>query len=173
MSWQGQMSTILRYLINDVDSSKYTYSDHRIETTLLVASQLVTLEVDLANDYTINVETCTLSPDPTETATRDDGFINLVCLKSACVIVGSEIRSEASNAIAIKDGPSSIDLRGVTSTLSVLYKELCARYEKTLLDYKTGNSVGGQSILGPYSPGSDYIARNQGHWDHRSGGYLY
>ena len=43
MSWQGQMSTILRYVINDVDSSKYTYSDHRIETTLLVASQLVVL----------------------------------------------------------------------------------------------------------------------------------
>ena len=164
------MSTILRYLINDVDSSKYTYSDHRIETTLLVASQLVTLEVDLLNDYTINVETCTLTPDPTETGTRDDGFINLVCLKASCVMVGSEIRSEASNAISIKDGPSSIDLRGVTGTLAVLYKDLSEKYEKTLLNYKTGNSVGGQAILGPYSPGSDYIARNQ---DHRSGGYLY
>jgi hypothetical protein len=164
------MSTILRYLINDVDSSKYTYSDHRIETTLLVASQLVTLEVDLLNDYTINVETCTLTPDPTETGTRDDGFINLVCLKASCIMVGSEIRSEASNAISIKDGPSSIDLRGVTGTLAVLYKDLSEKYERTLLNYKTGNSVGGQSILGPYSPGSDYIARNQ---DHRSGGYLY
>ena len=164
------MSTILRYLINDVDSSKYTYSDHRIETTLLVASQLVTLEVDLLNDYTINVETCTLTPDPTETGTRDDGFINLVCLKASCIMVGSEIRSEASNAISIKDGPSSIDLRGVTGTLAVLYKDLSEKYERILLNYKTGNSVGGQSILGPYSPGSDYIARNQ---DHRSGGYLY
>jgi hypothetical protein len=164
------MSTILRYIINDVDSSKYTYSDHRIETTLLVASQLVTLEVDLLNDYTINVETCTLTPDPTETGTRDDGFINLVCLKAACVMVGSEIRSEASNSISIKDGPSSIDLRGVTSTLAVLYKDLSEKYERTLLNYKTGNSVGGQAILGPYSPGSDYIARNQGH---RAGGYLY
>tara|TARA_R110000751_G_scaffold90926_1_gene178316 strand:- start:1402 stop:1896 length:495 start_codon:yes stop_codon:yes gene_type:complete len=164
------MSTILRYVINDVDSSKYTYSDHRIETTLLVASQLVVLEVDLLNDYTINVETCTLTPDPTETATRDDGFINLVCLKAACVMVGSEIRSEASNAISIKDGPSSIDLRGVAGTLAILYKDLSEKYEKTLLNYKTGNSIGGQAILGPYSPGSDYIARNHGH---RSGGYLF
>ena len=49
MSWQGELSTIVRYLIDDVDSSKYKYSDSRIETTLLVASQLVTLEVDLAN----------------------------------------------------------------------------------------------------------------------------
>lgn len=173
MSWQGQMSTILRYLINDVDSSSYTYSDHRLETTILVAGQLVTLEVDVENTYTINVETCTLDPDPTETATRDDAFMNLACLKAACIIVGSEIRKEASNAISIKDGPSSIDLRGVTGTLSVLYKDLCEKYEKYLLDYKTGRSVGGQSIIGPYSPGSDFVARNQGYYDHRSGGYLF
>ena len=78
MSWQGQMSTILRYLIDDVDSTSYKFSDERIETTLLVAAQLVTLEVDLTNTYTINVETCSLSPDPTETDTRDNAFINLV-----------------------------------------------------------------------------------------------
>ena len=99
--------------------------------------------------------------------------MNLACLKAACIIVGSEIRKEASNAIAIKDGPSSIDLRGVTGTLSVLYKDLCEKYEKYLLDYKTGRSIGGQSIIGPYSPGSDFVARNQGYYDHRSGGYLF
>ena len=170
MSWQGQMSTMLRYLINDIDSSAYKYSDHRIETTLLVAAQLTTLEVDLNNDYTINVETCSLSPDPTDADTKDDAFINLVSLKSACIVVGSEIRSEASNAISIKDGPSAIDLRGVAATLTTLYQELCARYDKALLDYRTGKGMIGQSILGPYSPGSDFIARN--HSDRRAGGFL-
>jgi hypothetical protein len=173
MSWQGQMSTILRYIINDIDSSKYTYNDHRIETTLVVSAQLVTLEVDLGNTYTINVESCVLSPDPTDTATRDDAFINLVCLKAACVIVGSEIRSESGNAISIKDGPSAIDLRGVTSTLVVLHKDLCAKYEQTLLNYRAGNSIAGKSILGPYSPGSDYVSRHGSNRDNRSGGYLY
>ena len=134
MSWQGQMSTILRYLIDDVDSSKYKFSDNRIETTLLVAAQLVNLDVDFNNTYTINVETCKLSPDPTETATREDAFINLVCLKAACVMVGSQVRSEAANSISIKDGPSAIDLRGVSSTLTVLYKDLCEKYDKLLLD---------------------------------------
>ena len=158
MSWQGQMSTILRYLIDDVDSTSYKFSDDRIETTLLVAAQLVTLEVDLGNTYTINVEQCKLSPDPTDTDTKDNAFINLVCLKAAVVIVGSQIRRESSNAISIKDGPSAIDLRGVAGTLTVLYKDLSEKYEKLLLDYRTGNSIAGKSILGPYSPGSEYIA---------------
>lgn len=172
MSWQGQISTIIRYLVNDIDSSSYKYTDKRIETTALVAAQLVTLEVDLGNDYTINVEQCTLTPDPTETATKDNAFINLVSLKSACIILGSEVRTESANAISIKDGPSAIDLRGVASTLVVLYKELCAKYEKMLLDYRAGNSIAGQAILGPYSPGSDFAGRTQGH-DGRRGGYLY
>ena len=40
MSWQGQMSTIVRHLVNDVDSSNYKFTADRIETTILVAAQL-------------------------------------------------------------------------------------------------------------------------------------
>ena len=169
MSWQGEMSTIVRYLVDDVDSSKYKYSDKRIETTVLVAAQFATLQVDLTNTYTINVEQCSLSPDPTDTATRDNAFINLSCLKAACIMVGSEVRSESGNAISIKDGPSAIDLRGVAATLVTLYTDLCAKYDQLLLDYRAGNSVAGQAILGPYSPGSDLVSRQR--LDHR-GGFL-
>ena len=127
MSWQGEMGTMVRYLINDVDSSSYSFSTTRIETSILVSAQLSSFNVDFANEYTINVEGCSLSPDPTDTDTKDNAFIALVCLKAACMIIGGEIRSESGNAISIKDGPSSIDLRGVTGTLSVLYKDLCER----------------------------------------------
>lgn len=171
MSWQGQMSTVVRHLINDVDSTAYTFSDNRVETSILVAAQLSLMNVDYTNEYTINVEACTLSPDPTDTDTKDDPFIALTCLRAACIILGAEIRKESGNAISIKDGPSAIDLRGVTSILAVLYKDLCAKYEHALLEYRAGNSINGQSILGPYSPGSDLINRNYS--DHRSGGYFY
>ena len=170
MSWQGQMSTVVRHLISDVDSSSYTYSANRIETTILVSAQLLTMNVDFDNTYTINVESCSLSPDPTDTDTKDNPFIALASLRAACIIVGSEIRKESGNAISIKDGPSAIDLRGVTSTLTVLYKDLCEKYEHALLEYRAGNSVVGQSILGPYSPGSDIVNRNYS--DHRYGGYF-
>ena len=170
MSWQGQMSTIVRHLVNDLDASSYKYSDHRIETSILVASQLMIMNVDFNNTYDINVESCLLSPDPTDAATKDNPFVTLSCLRAACIIVGSEIRSESGNAISIKDGPSAIDLRGVTQTLTVLYKDLCQKYENLLLEYRAGSSVSGHAILGPYAPGADGITRNN--TDHRSGGYF-
>jgi hypothetical protein len=128
------------------------------------------MNVDFNNTYDINVETCLLSPDPTSAATKDNPFITLSSLRAACIIIGSEIRSESGNAISIKDGPSAIDLRGVTQTLTVLYKDLCQKYENLLLEYRAGNSVAGHAILGPYAPGADGITRNN--TDHRSGGYF-
>lgn len=170
MSWQGQMGTIVRYLIDDVDPSNYKYSDSRIETTILVAAQLTQMNVDFAKQYDVNVENCTLTPDPTSEV-EDKAFVTLICLRSACIIVGSAIRSESGNAISIKDGPSAIDLRGVTQTLTVLYKDLCEKFDQQLLEYRAGNSIGGQAILGPYSPASDYISRNN-HGGHRAGGFF-
>jgi len=171
MSWQGQMSTIVRHLIDDLDPTNYKYSDHRVETAILVSAQLTTMNVDFANSYTINVESCTLSPDPTDSDTRDNPFINLVSLRSACIIIGGEIRSESGNAISIKDGPSAIDLRGVSATLTALYKDLCEKYDHLLLEYRAGNAVAGHAIIGPYSPGSDFVSNNT-RLDHRSGGFF-
>jgi hypothetical protein len=158
------MTTIVRHLVNDIDSSSYTFATDRVETTILVAAQLMIMNVDFNNTYEINVEASTLSPDPTDTDTKDNPFI-------ALAIIGSEIRKESGNAISIKDGPSAIDLRGVTNTLTVLYQDLCKKYEDALLDYRAGNSVVGQSVLGPYSPGSHHI-RGGTYSDDRSGGYF-
>lgn len=173
MSWQGQISTMVRHLINDTDPSNYKYSDERIETTILVASQFVNFDADFANNYTINVEQCLLSPDPTNPDTRDDAFITLLILKTACIILGSEIRTESSNAISIKDGPSAIDLRGVAATLTTLYKSLSDMYDGLLTGYIAGESIGGQAILGPYSPASDYVSRTRNDYDMRGGYFRY
>lgn len=173
MSWQGQMSTIVRHLINDLDPSNYKYSTKRIETSILVAGYLVLKDATFNNPYNINVELCELVPDPTEETYKDSDFVILTCLRTACIIIGSEVRVEASNAISIKDGPSAIDLRGVAGTLTMLYKDLCEKYEKSLYDYeKDGVVSAGQVILGPYSPGSDLVARNYPTYDHRGGGYF-
>lgn len=164
---------MVRYLISDVDPSNYKYSPRRMETTILVAAQMLTTETDLNEEYSINVETCLLDPDPTDAETKDDDFISLVSLKTACVLLGGEIRSESGNAIAVKDGPSSIDLRGVTGTLNTLYKDMCAKYDQLLLDYKAGNSLAGHAILGPYSPGSDFVRRSYSDSTHRGGYFQY
>jgi len=164
------MSTIVRHLIDDLDAAKYKYSQNRVETAILVSAQLTTMNVDFNNSYTINVESCSLSPDPTDAGTKDNPFINLVSLRTACIILGGEIRSESGNAISIKDGPSAIDLRGVSQVLATLYKDLSDRYDHSLLEYRAGNSIAGHAILGPYSPGSDSVSNNR--LDHRSGGFF-
>lgn len=173
MSWQGQISTMVRYLISDVDPANYKYTAKRLETTILVASHLLTTQTDLRQEYSVNLESCTLSPDPTDQETKDNDFIALVSLKSACIIIGGEIKSESGNAISVKDGPSSIDLRGVTGTLTILYKDLCSKYDQLLLDYKAGNSLAGHAVLGPYSPGSDFVRRSYSDVDHRGGYFKY
>jgi hypothetical protein len=142
-----------------------------LETSILVSAQLISIETDFINVYSIDIANNNLSPDPTHEPI-DNAFINLTALKSACIIVGSELKTEASNAISIKDGPSAIDLRGVASTLSMLYKDLTDKYNKLLLDYRAGNSIAGHAILSPYSPASDYVARTYSNFDPRGGGYF-
>lgn len=172
MSWQTIIPVMVRYLISDVDSSNYKYSDSRVEKTIMVGAQFVSLELDFPNVYSIDIANNTISPDPTDADTKDNSFINLVAMKTACIIVGSEMKTEAANAISIKDGPSAIDLRGVSSTLSVLYKDLCDKYMAMADDYKfTGET--GQAILGPYSPGADFISRTHNDYDFRGNYFRY
>ena len=59
----------------------------------------------------------------------------------------------------VKDGPSSIDMRGISAGLHMLYKDMCDKYEHYIMQWKAGNSIAGQAILSPYSPASDNIGR--------------
>lgn len=166
MSWQGEIGTIVRYLVNDVDQSNYSYSDSRIETAILVSAQIVCSEIDFENAYIIDVEQCRLTPDPTDpssplaTANKDDGFINLVALKTACVILGSELKTHSLNSVRVTDGPSSIDMTAIAGNIKYLYEDACKKYEEFKFNLKVGSSSVGKAILSPYSPGSDAINRS-------------
>jgi hypothetical protein len=174
MAWQTELPTIVRYIINDLDSTRYKYSDERIETTVTIAAQMVILDISLQTQYDINIQNISITPDPTESVPKDNAFINLTALKTACIILGSEVKTEGGNAISIKDGPSAIDLRGVASTISFLYEDICGKYEKLLKDYKEDLvASAGQAILGPYSPGADFISRTHNDYDHRGNYFRY
>ena len=158
MAWQNEMSIIVRHLINDLDSGSYVFTDSRIEESILVSAQLVLHEIDFGKIYTIDVDGSSLSPDPTTTDDKDNSFINLVSMKTASILIGSELKTHALNAIALRDGPSSLDLRGIVSSLKILFDDINKKYDDTKLEYKM-NGIVGQAVLGPYSPGSDAIAR--------------
>ena len=162
MAWTDDMPTIVRYLINDLDTTNYAYSNGRVRQTIVVAAQLVLNEIDFDKTYTVTISTSGISPDPTA-ATKDDAFINLVSLKSACLIASSELRTKGLDAIRVSDGSSSIDAGGILRGFELLSKDLCQRYENAKMQYKAGNSVAGQAILSPYESPNFPVVHGEGH----------
>tara|TARA_Y100000592_G_scaffold28733_1_gene45756 strand:+ start:22571 stop:23083 length:513 start_codon:yes stop_codon:yes gene_type:complete len=155
MSWKVDLVVMLRSLIGDLDSA--TFTDERLKQILVVGAFNVINDADFSNDYTVSVSSVSISPDPI--SEQDTDFSILTTYKAACILVGSQVKTEASNAIAIKDGPSSIDLRGVTQNLNTLYKDLCQKYTDLLDTYRYNKGSGdgtpaGAAILSPYSPAS-------------------
>ena len=150
MSWQNEMVRIVRYLINDLDCDSPTYSDSRLEETILIAGQLTLDEVNYEKDYTIDVDTLVLTPDPTASP-KDNFFINIVSTKTACLILQGETKVATACGYVIKDGPSTIDMSNYVKGVMDLYKEMSNRYENIKLQYLAGNASAGQAVLGPYT----------------------
>lgn len=171
MAWQNEMTIIVRHIIGDLDSDNYNFSDSRIEESILVAAQLIHNEMEFVVDYSIEVDNGFLSPDPTTTAvgasTKDDDFIALCCLRSGLLLTNSLLRTYALKAFSIRDGSSSLDMRGIVSGLKIVNDDLTKKYEAVKMSYETGKLGLGKVILSPYSPGSDNA--NRGYIDYRSG----
>jgi hypothetical protein len=162
MAWQETTTVMVRILINDMDDTNYTYSNERLEQTILVSAQMVNSMADFQNSYTPDLTQLTLTPDPTNDPVDND-YINLISVKAACIILGNEAKTSAGNSLLVKDGPSTIDTRMASGSLLNLYKDVCDKFHQMIMDYKAGKSIAGQSILGPNSPAS---------WNYRSGGFL-
>ena len=150
MAWQDEMIPILRTLVADTSGDGYV--DATLKQTLAVAAYQVVQQLSFANEYVIRVSTQTISPDPTDDATKDDSFVNLVTQKAACIIDRGSAITAASQAIAVKDGSSAIDLRDVyKGKLSLLKQGWCAVYEDTKLEYQSGAyAIAGACVMTPF-----------------------
>ena len=157
MPWKTDLVLMLRSIIGDLDKAKFT--DERLKQILVVGAYNVHNDADFSTSYTVDVAQVSISPDPISES--DSDFSTLTVYKSACILLGSEVKTEASNAISIKDGPSAIDLRGVAANLTNLYNDLCAKYDALLKTYQYNNTLVGQVILGPYSPGGMILGSSQ------------
>jgi hypothetical protein len=145
MSWQAKIVTFVRGIIDDLSQTP-THSDEKLEQLIVIAGSLVTTEVELPTDYSIDVETVEINPDPSS----DTLFINLVGMKTACMIARAEQRISARSAHSIKDGPSNIDGRAPAEQTTKWADTICGNYSQFLLDYRLGNLILGQAIVGPY-----------------------
>ena len=153
MYWQAEFITLLRVLIDDL-SSPQTYNDKRLTQVLAVAAQLVTNELNFPSKFRVDIQALTIEPSPVDReSTRDENFINLVSIKAACLIDRGETRKSVGQGIAIRDGSSSIDLRGsMDGRLKLLEKGWCAVYDDTKLEYQANRNgtIAGAAIMTPF-----------------------
>ncbi len=147
MSWQTEMTPIVRALIDDMDSA--TYTDSRLQDYIVVAAKLVTAQITFDNSYTVDVVAESISPDPD---TLDDNFfINLVCLRTACMIVTGEYKTQAGKGISFKDAQTSIDTRAAVDGKKALMTQICNLYEQERLQYMNGVRVAGRLVANAIS----------------------
>ena len=109
MPWPVDLTLMVRSLIGDLDKTKYT--DERIKQILVVGAYNVNNDADFNNTYTVDVAGNSISPDPV--GEKDSDFTVLTVYKTACIILGSELKTEAANAISRAGDRSSV-LRAIS-----------------------------------------------------------
>jgi hypothetical protein len=149
MSWKIEMPIIIRTLINDVENIP-KYSDERLHQVIVVAAKYVQFDVDLINRYKLDIANPEISPDPT--AANDDIFISLTCLKSACIIDQSSVRTKAAlEGIRAALGPASLSVGGSLEGLRmILEMGPCASYEELTSHWDVKEATAVRAVLSPF-----------------------
>jgi len=151
MSWQLEIPIIVRVWINDLED-KPTYTDDRIQQVIAVAAQNVIREINLTETYTVDVVNLTISPDPCLASEKDNDFIALTSLKSACILDQSTFRTKAVNeGIKSSLGPTMLQVQGnLKGYQTLLETGPCAIYQQLRTEFEIGNPNTCQAVLSPF-----------------------
>lgn len=141
---------ILRSLL--MNSS--TYSDESLNKLIIVAAMIVQNEMVFETTYTVDIVNTTITPDP-----EDNTFILFTAYKAAILLLQAETRTYSSQSVKILDGPSSIDLSGMSKDMKSVLDSIIAQYDKMRRDFTIGKF--GYSVTTPtttcyYSPDEFY-----------------
>jgi len=149
MAWNIELPIMVRTLINDI-SDQPIYSDERLIQTLTVAAKYVQFDVVLDYTYNIDVTSNTISPDPTDN--KDEIFVGLVCLKAACIIDQSTLRTKAAmEGIRAALGPASLSVNGNIEGLKVILQQgPCGAYDELTSHWDVKEATAVKAILSPF-----------------------
>jgi hypothetical protein len=149
MSWKQELPIIVRTLINDW-SDEPTYSDERLQQVIVVAAKYVEFDVILDHTYNINIVEPDISPDPT--LDNDSIFISLTCLKAACIMDQSQLRTKAAmEGIRAALGPASLAVGGGTTGLAILLeKGSCSAYDELTSHWDVKEATAIRAVLSPF-----------------------
>jgi hypothetical protein len=148
-TWQDVLPLIVRSIINDLDEDNPTYTDERLQQLILTSAQLIKPEIDFNLVYTISMANASITPDPV--SNQDDGFINLVSMKTAVLILGGELKNLAAGSVRVSDASAQIDMTGAYTATKDLYDKLLKDYDKARIAYVLGNMNEIKAILTPYT----------------------
>jgi hypothetical protein len=134
MSWQIELPTMVRILINDFGEEQQ-YSDDRLLQVITVAAKYVQFDV---------------SPDPIDN--KDEIFTGLVALKAACFIDQSAIRTKAAmDGVRAALGPASLSVGGGMEGLKVLLANgPCASYDELTAHWDLAQATVAKAVLSPF-----------------------
>lgn len=141
------ITLMLRAVLADLDNE--TYEDERLEQLIAVAAKFV--NQDLETSYVVDITGSDITPDPVDS--NDDLFINLVVVKSACLIDHGNMRIKAALAgLEAVAGPARLKVGGdnFASFRSLVEVGACAMYKTMLQDYKLGSGAICHAVLSPF-----------------------
>lgn len=156
MSWQDDSRNLLRTVCGDVGPT-YEYDDSRMDELILHSAKFVLTETFLTETYTLSLTTGEITPDPV----GDNWFISLLVLKAWEILAKNEYRVASNKALSIRDGPSSVDGKGVAEHKKQIAEKASVDYENAILSYNAGQYDVGRAVLSPFrvydSGGSSYF----------------
>ena len=149
MSWQQEMTTMLRVLINDMDDEQ-TYSDTRLEQLLVLSAKYVQQEISFVTTYTVDVAALSISPDPT--TEPDNSFINFTVLKASCLMDWNTFRQKALIAgVKATCGPAVLETFAHLDGFRTLITEgPCKAYAQLKKEFQFGNVQNIRAVLSPF-----------------------
>jgi hypothetical protein len=153
MAWDDELPIILRYMIDDVSDTP-KYSDDRLATMISLAAIFTQQENSFSREFVIDVTEPSISPDPTDSATRDNVFIALTTLKAACLLARAELKTISGQSVSIQSGRDRIDLTGNLRGKQQVATAFCQEYQDARWEFQLNTSIGiGQAIVGPGNVG--------------------
>lgn len=149
MSWQTDILSLVRVLINDI-FDPYIYSDDRLIQTITVAAKFVQFDVNLDRKYDVDTVNGTISPDPS--AENDDVFNCIVSLRAACIIDQSTFRSKAAlEGVRAALGPASLNVAGhLAGFKEILETGPCKLYADLTEHWDVQNATAIAAVLSPF-----------------------
>lgn len=146
--WQTECVEIVRHLINDLADTP-TYTDSRLVRLLVVAALQVTEEISFSTTYTVDISLSSITPDPSASTSRDNAFINFICLKAAVILLDGELRYYSIGGVRVTDGPSTIDTTSRVGFVKQAADVMNKKYSQVKIMHQMG--VAGTAILTPYT----------------------